>query len=294
MNTSAISPYRFIEFDFQTGSNLPGEATLQAIQQGLIDGIVLRHIHPAAAAGSIAARFKEIWRQETYKSLYFESTFGGVFGPTLMESDMEAYLNRAALAKKAFETAFEGAFEQQVFNILAKMSPGTPLQIGRWKASRSFWKRLFEQPRSLSLASMRILHPGMSSLQAHIHQEFPTLFPSYEAIVSQSEMNTELSWYWVLQAADAGGELTLYNLDWDHTPPEFLKPEYFLSGVREDMLEPYGSSTIRLGTGDMVVFAANRIWHKISGVAPESKKERITIGGFLTKKTNENAQMLWI
>jgi len=255
---------------------------IEDIQSGASDGIVIEGLLPPEDARRMSAQFKAMVRESPHEQIYHPTSFGHVFGATLMESDLDHYFRRAALARQAFEQLFLHRFESLVFGTLSRLTSLYGIHLSVHQHNQVF-----------APASMRILEPGYASLEAHIHQEFPMYFPSYQAISSQLDLSTELSFYIVLQKPDAGGELVLYDLQWQHTPPAMLQQNVFLTGARSEDLEPYDQMLLGLDAGDMILFPANRIWHKVAAVTGK-ECERITIGGFLARARDAEEYRLFI
>lgn len=124
-----------------------------------------------------------------------------------------------------------------------------------------------------------------------IHQ----LNPKLRAYLNQQVYLEEaLSFYTVLQAPDAGGQLLLFNKEWSQFQvasaalPETVRKN-------EDLFfkdTPHEHTKISLQAGDMVIFRAAQIWHCISEI--QGSKARITLGGFIAKsKTEENKYYFW-
>jgi hypothetical protein len=262
---------------------LPEHATtIDDIQNGTLDGIVIEGVLSPEEAQQITTRFKQMVANAPFNQLYYPAPFGHVFGATLMESNLDNYFKNATLARQGFEHLFRHRFESLVIGILSKLT-----------THFSVHPTVHQHQQVFAPASMRILEPGFDSLEAHIHQEFPMHFPSYQAASAQLDLTTELSYYIVLQAPEAGGELVLYNLQWQNTPNEMLQTDVFLTGIRSEDLEKHDQMLLNLAEGDMILFAANRIWHKVAAVHG-NQRERITIGGFLAKARDKNEYRLFI
>lgn len=272
--------YKFRIFP-ATELNQHGSA-IEEMQRGDLEGVVIEGLISKEEAQALTARFKVLTQTQPFNQLYYPAPFGHVFGATLMESDLEGYFRNADLTRAAFEQLFQHRFEALVFSTLAKLSG----EFGIYPAAH-------RQNAVFSKASIRILEPGFNSLEAHIHQEFPMYFPSYQAVNTQLDLTTELSYYILLQKPESGGALVLYDLQWENTPANMLKTNVFLTGVRSEDLEQYDQMLLDLDEGDMILFTANRIWHKVAAVTGNTR-ERITIGGFLAKARDAKEYRIFI
>ena len=272
--------YPFIKFDYRDLSKHKG--IIEQIESKSIDGIVIENVLDREFCKSIVNRFHTAIQEEPAKNYYYPAPFGKVFGTTLMESDLNAYFSKAKVAVDTFEYMFEHKFKALVYNTLAKLG-----------LQSNVFPTVHAPNQIFSLAGIRILDPGRDSLEAHIHQEFPLHFPSYQAVAAQLDLTTELSYYMVLQKPEVGGELVLYDLTWENTPEDMLSTNVFMSGIRAERLSQYDQMKLDLEAGDMILFAANRIWHKVAAVTGGSKS-RITIGGFLAKSKNKTDYGIFI
>lgn len=257
-------------------------SAIDDMQSGALDGVVIEGLIPKEEVAQLTARFKALVQTAPFNQLYYPAPFGHVFGTTLMESDLDGYFHKSTIARAAFEQLFQHRFEATVLGTLSKLSK-----------NYAIYPTVYRQDAIFSTASIRILEPGFDSLEAHIHQEFPMYFPSYQAVNTQLDLSTELSYYILLQKPESGGALVLYDLQWKNTPAEMLQTNVFLTGVRSEDLEQYDQMLVSLDEGDAIVFPANRIWHKVAAVTGK-ERERITIGGFLAKAREAQEYRIFI
>lgn len=267
--------YRFKTF--QGLSQVAGQPIIEAIETGQLDGIIIEGVFSREEAVALTTRFLEMTSSSSFASVYHSSPFGHVFGPTLMEDNLEMYFQRAVLARRGFEYVFRQRFEAHMIGMLSSLTN-----------AYSIFPTVFGDDKLFAPASARVCEPGHDALEAHVHREFPLYFPSYLPLSRLLDLTTELSIYFMLQAPDQGGQLVLYDLQWDNTPREFLQARAFLTGLRSDELAGYDQMHIMLAPGDVILFAANRIWHKVAAVTG-GEKARITIGGF-TARAHDRAE----
>ncbi len=255
--------------------------TVERIYTGQLDGVVVEKLLAPETLASAIRQFHEEVNVGPYRQYYYPAPFGHVYGTTLMEQDLEAYFQKATQIETVYNRMFGFDFKAFVVNTLSALSGRQAIQATRYQEHSTF-----------SVAGMRILEPGKEALEAHIHREFPLHFPSYQAVTGQLDLDTELSYYIVLQKPEEGGELVLFGLQWADTSEEMLRSNVFLTGARGQQLEAFDKMLFNLDAGDMILFAANRIWHKVAPV--KGQKSRITIGGFLAQHRVEAAYGLFI
>ncbi len=270
-------------FEIISANHLNDHAdTVQRIENGDLTGVILEGLFAPDFCESVVERLQRAVQAEPGNRLYYPAPFGHVFGTTLMENDLGAYLQRAAITDGIVEACFQQRYKATIFSFLARLGKG-----------RDFVPAIHTDGQPFAMSGVRILEGGREPLEAHIHQEFPLHFPSYQGVTRQLDLATELSYYLVLQAPDEGGDLVLYDLNWENTPQDFLDSSAFMSKVRADRLESADRMQLRLQAGDAILFAANRVWHRVEPVAATSKA-RITVGGFLAKARENNDYGLFI
>lgn len=101
-------------------------------------------------------------------------------------------------------------------------------------------------------------------------------------LLEKVDLMDAISFYTMLQKPEIGGDLILFDKNWDETPVEAGNLD---EKTRKNEKLFFNSSTeiphkrIQLNQGDMVFFRAAQIWHCIDEV--KGSKPRITAGGFL-------------
>jgi hapalindole-type alkaloid chlorinase len=110
----------------------------------------------------------------------------------------------------------------------------------------------------------------------------------YDNLDQSYDRTIILSWFLVLRPSNLGGALKLYGL-WGSDPNPPVLPTRFLDAQVLD--EEYLCETVKLSTGDMVVFNSGKHVHRVSQV--ESDVSRITMGGFATVDTDRSHLVFW-
>jgi Rps23 Pro-64 3,4-dihydroxylase Tpa1-like proline 4-hydroxylase len=98
----------------------------------------------------------------------------------------------------------------------------------------------------------------------------------------------------MLQQPESGGELSLYDLEWEngqgkannHENREVRLADGTMRNIENDevqMIDPQ--------KGDMILFAGGQIWHRVESV--QGNRERITLGGFLSFNYEKDAVVYW-
>lgn len=106
-------------------------------------------------------------------------------------------------------------------------------------------------------------------------------------------MDDQLSYFVVLQQAESGGELTIYDMLWENVKrkesPEnndFVIDDndkaIYLTEVKNFAVKPQ--------PGDILIFSGGPIWHRVEDI--KGNIPRITFGGFLNF-SNDNKELYY-
>ena len=157
--------YNFLELSLDQFP--PLENFLKDMQQERLDGVVISGIFTPEEIKIFQTQFQKFSEQIKSTDLFAETDFGSVIGSSLMENNLEAYLDRACRSLNFFESVFQGNFCSLVTGVLSKLAGG----------QRVFQARFPDTDKSASPASVRICKPEHKALNAHIHREFGLYFP---------------------------------------------------------------------------------------------------------------------
>jgi hypothetical protein len=98
-----------------------------------------------------------------------------------------------------------------------------------------------------------------------------------------------LSWFLVLQAPDGGGELSVFDREFEgHAPRDAAWGE----GGRDDVdFDALPARRIPPRVGDLVVFGGGWRWHRVEDV--RGTRPRVTYGGFGGLSTDGRCLHVW-
>ena len=147
---------------------------------------------------------------------------------------------------------------------------------------------------SFSPFGIRVLSAEKNGLDIHCENAFlHQLKPSFrEWLTSQVDVENALSLFITLQAPQVGGELAVFDTDWDSFSLPLDSTSYeerhdLVGSLFHNRNKPEVKSTIfDMNTGDAVVFRAAQLWHAIT--PPKGTINRITIGCFIAKGKDNN------
>jgi len=142
---------------------------------------------------------------------------------------------------------------------------------------------------SFSPFGVRVLTAEKNGLDIHCENAFlHQLKPSFrEWLTSQVDVENACSFFIALQVPQVGGELVVYDTDWNSFSLLLDSTSYDerhdLNGsIFRDRNHPNVKSTIfEMSSGDAVIFRAAQLWHAIT--PPKGQINRITIGCFIAK-----------
>jgi tetratricopeptide (TPR) repeat protein len=264
--------YNWIKFDVKSAMNYPKGMDL--LCKGKLDGMLIEQAFSKEEMARVKNRIES--SKYTKTSRHYGERIGLSFRD--VNQDVALYFRKSILFRIQLEEIFENCFEKKVLSILNKISGSRPVEL------------LKESPENLFVpAEIRIIHPSKEETKAHTENE--TFEKSKECkYLKQIDKKVDiLSYFIVVEKPEKGGELVLYNLLWQQTMSVMKKD---CSDQRDYYLERFKKQYINPEVGDMVIFNAGRIWHKVAGC--EGNKNRITVGGFLARSKDDKTVFCWV
>lgn len=106
--------------------------------------------------------------------------------------------------------------------------------------------------------------------------------------------DNKLSYFLTLSAAEEGGELCCFDLNWkqvkkrvdfEHLEDEFQQTIDIINdqAVKRVFVKPE--------PGDLLLFAGGNVWHRVERVLGNTS--RITLGGFIAEATTKGKYYIW-
>lgn len=166
--------------------------------------------------------------------------------------------------------------------------------VSNWyqsKLEKLFKAKLFNLKTEFGLefakTNLRILESSKNGIDIHCENAFMhQLTPAFSNwMKSKIDLENALSVFSVVQKPDKGGELFLYDLEWDSFKHKLNDSTYEeRHNISGDFFHSRGIVTperkaLDLNNGDTVIFRAAQIWHAINKI--EGDKNRITLGCFI-------------
>lgn len=247
---------------------------IERIYAGTLDGMTIRGVltPEEVAVGVERARAHADEHVDHGKQIMFGTPLVGADG------ERRDYHRNAWVINDRLPTLFDVDFCGRVEAVLSQVGGGRPAEVPE------------EEGRGRYVpATIRFLPPGGGVMHAHTANEFCNVWDAYGHLREIARMWNSLSYFVVGQAPDEGGELVLYDLMWDDTPPDVAA--LGMSEERDALLERFPTRPIGPRPGDMILFTGGRIWHRVAPVG--AGRERVTIGGFVALSQEGDRILYW-
>jgi hypothetical protein len=272
------------DFRIVDASDLKGyENAIWDLYKRKYDGILVRNALPAEVCDMIIANSSKLPVDQTAQMTVgwtFPPIFASLVGQVFKEGDeagrkaMADYFQRCAYfynhSEEALGVNTTTLIEGWLKALGGNLEVGVPVGYGG--------KGLYT---GTTLRAYKGNGEGNISIQCgnYFHTTWQKF---YEQLETQVDVYDQLSYFYMLQQPEQGGELSLYGFEWENGQGKKSKSENTEvimadGGVRN--IEDEEVQSIDPQKGDMVIFAAGQIWHRVEQVL--GARERITLGGFL-------------
>ena len=225
----------------ESGNN-PLSIKLKDIQDRKIDGVIVKNFLNSSELESVKANIKA-----SDCSISTIAPYGKIIGKKL-ESDsgnfqelpLTDYLENSShyrsLMASDVGVDFENRFKDVCANVFGEQVE-VPMLGGL----------------SYIPAAVRCLFPEGGGIMAHVGNEFIMKMPEIKALHEISNPYNQLSFFFVVQMPDEGGELVLYDATWDETKPLNLSFQETVAKVKTRDKE-----VVHLKEGDLIIFGGGR------------------------------------
>ncbi len=148
---------------------------------------------------------------------------------------------------------------------------------------------------AVSAGQFRVFNQDKGGLFVHCGNLFQTQTLHYYSLLANDiDMNDQLSFFWLLQNTEEGGELSIYDMLWKDVKRK-KSPEENDSVIDDNgntiLLKDLKSFAVRPEPGDILVFSGGPIWHRVENI--KGKTPRITFGGFLNFSKDDTELFYW-
>lgn len=273
MNIDSPKFFDFKSIDAELIGNFP--SAIEDIQNRLLDGIIIKNFLSQEEVSKVVQNVislpqelrSEVRTGYTYPVAYFEADENSRSG-ACMDSQMKQWKKDRA------------TFSNQLGIDLESRIKDTFETFGRGRKAE-----VVENPtgeKSFIPFTLRVFYPDKGGIPVHCGNMFEQMLPNlYENLHEEIVTKNQLSYFVTIQNPDSGGGLRIYDLEWEQGQEVISETEIKVddkSSVSFDNGE-VRSFELPLEPGDLIVFAAGELWHRVD--SPIGTKNRITIGGFL-------------
>lgn len=148
---------------------------------------------------------------------------------------------------------------------------------------------------SFSPSTIRVLRPGFGGIHLHSGNYFQKEFPGFfDFLLSEISFYNQLSYFIMLNPPEAGGELTIYDLEWEDAQVKSSLHEnntIVLNNGTTLNVDQIQRMYLSPDKGDMIMFAGGPIWHRVEDIA--GNEDRITLGGFMAFSHDDKKIYYW-
>jgi hypothetical protein len=243
-----------------------------------VDGVTVRGVFtPEEMARAVEAMADH---REHETPVVFGSTLGRPLMQSGMSRDRTQHLDDAERYRPAFADMFGGDPHERVADLVRTLTGGLEM------------KAPSEDGRPYIPGQIRVMEPAGGGLPAHAGNEF--LISNMEGSASHLWETTDaldhLSYFVMVQPAEVGGELSVFDKLWVDPREEGDGPVVPLThdGTEFDRLP---ALAIVPNPGDLIMFRGGRRWHRVEEVF--GSVPRITYGGFAAPSRDRSEIHCW-
>ena len=269
-------PITWLDVDAADAAEHP-DLVVEILAQA-VDGVTVRGVYTPEEMRLAAERVPHLRDAET--PVVFGSTLGRPLMQSGMSQDRTEHVDDAQRHRGVYIELFGDDPHERIAGIMQKMAEGRPIVAPT------------EDDRPYNPGQIRIMEPDGGGLPAHAGNEF--LISNEKGSASHLWATTDaldhLSYFLMVQEADEGGELSVYDLLWEDPRADGDEVMVPLTHDETEFDErPHLSITPR--PGDLIVFRGGRRWHRVEPV--HGTHARITYGGFAAPSRGDDAIHCW-
>lgn len=274
--------------DFNTEKERLSEVSLTDLRNLNVDAIVIRNFLNKV---DISILLKNLFALPENKEALSESkTFPMSFAllnrnsPNFAE-ELKDYYRRSKAFKNSFPQGFGVDMQRKFTDVLKQLNGNNAAKVLETRDNGSYIPFTF-----------RMIVPEKNHINLHADNMFSQFAPEfYELLRQEAEVENQLSFFTVLQKADAGGQLSLYNVAWDVAKEFSIEKQSIIletgRHLHANNEEELYREQIELEEGDLVVFPGGQLYHRVEEVY--GNKLRITLGGFVGYSKTDESVYYW-
>lgn len=281
--------YNFIVEDFQNLDYIPKDAYDQFYKRTL-HGIILKNVVSQEEIKLLLEKLKEIPAE---KKVYNDKN-------NLYPRGFASYMEKATGNESQDFGSYFMEAQDYIDNFEKYMGidiPSRIIQIFKHIGNNRTFKYLEGEEANgvFPHSQFRSLYPNKGLFPVHcgnaFHHEYEKF---YERLSSKAIIKDQMSFFVLLQKAEKGGKMILFDILWDDR--QKMVPVDGIQLANGKVVDPIKDKSVKkmdldLNPGDMLLFLGGPIWHKVTKV--EGNKDRITLGGFFSVSADNNSIVCW-
>ncbi|PSR13482.1 MAG: hypothetical protein DA408_10690 [Bacteroidetes bacterium] len=270
---------------------------LHDLYTGKEDGFLVKGVLSPEQVAAILANFQQVLDDEpaytnvgfTYPTIFAEFSNRILKLPAAEKAaGISAYFAKNDHFSTTFKDRFGVGLPQLLNDLFQQIGGGRKVRVPKGMEDQGHYP----------FATFRYLVPATGMMAVHCGNYFQDAFLKvYQHLSSIVKVKNQMSFFIVLQAAEAGGELSVFNFRWKDGQSKINPSEdreiYLPNGKAYFIDEDKGMQKIMLKpqAGDMILFQGGSIWHRVEPV--RGQQNRITFGGFMGFSEDEGTLYYW-
>lgn len=269
---------------------------LKAIHRREIDGMVITNVFSKEEVALMRSGINDLSDSQRNPILGGD-VFPRIF-PQVVLQKFDSDRERQAFLKQYFQNSFDinrsyqeliGLdFTARIEEFFAKLSGGRGIRIPEGHEGKGQYAN----------ATVRRYFPEKGFISVHSGNYFQKEFDQfYTHLSSQVNVMNQLSYFVTINQAEKGGELTLFDLEWNDAQAKKSRIEdrfvERLDGTLADVQRKgmVKRQYVNPPEGSVLLFAGGEIWHRVEPVF--GRKSRVTIAGFMGFSHDDKEVFYW-
>ena len=276
-NNDVLFNFKILNFDINSEDQC---RLIKDVHQMKIDGFILKNVFSKEEVKEFLELTNEIEATDFLKT----NTGTIIPDPFATISNLEERLQNYRNKKNKFDTFGFEKFFGKLDEIMRFVGAPFDVQVPKLRLDQS----------NAVPATIRHFYPNMGGLFVHCGYLFQVQSPVYYQAVEPMKKEGQLSFFIVMQQPESGGELTLYDMIWEHVnAKDFPENNEFVldKNGSKVYLKDVESKNFNPEPGDLLIFYGGKIWHRVEPIL--GTKPRITLGGFINFSDDEKKCFYW-
>lgn len=289
-------PVQFIEVSKKEISEQYPSA-LDQLFAGELDGFLIRNFFTTAQLNTIMEKFPSIQDNGpaytpvgfTYPMVFAEYARGlEQLDDQQIDARKTTYFAGIEAYNKSFADEYGVDAHHELETFFETISSGKKVRVPAGVNGKG----------SYPFATFRVLFSQEGIVSLHCGNFFQVAFDSfYQDLMEKADVFDQLSFFIVLQQAELGGELSVYNLRWQDGQHKTSHAEnaevLFANGSKVNVEKDKRITMEKLNPapGDMILFQGGQLWHRVEQVLGD--RDRVTFGGFMGYNKDRSEIVYW-